>query len=730
MKLSFYRESITEGAAEQLLKLNRRLASLTRSNRYSDSLGLFSQINSSQNPRPDHYTLSTVLTACACLRDVVFGNQLHARAIRTGFKAYAHVANTLLSLYAKTEDLNYVKQVFDEIQTPDVYSWTTLLSACTKLGRIEYACELFDKMPRFNVAIWNAIITGCADNGYDGVAIDLFAEMHRTGIRHDNYTFASVLSLCYVENLDFGKQVNSLVIKTGFLCRTSVVNALLTMYFNCECAVDAYKVFEEAEALEHDQITFNVMIDGLVSVGREEEALLMLKEMQNAHFRPTELTFVSIMSSCSTARPACQLHAQAIKFGLEAFTSVSNAAITMYSSCGDLHAACMVFQRLEEKDIISWNTMISSYSQGNNGKFAILAYLEMQREEIKPDEFTFGSLLASSELVEIIKMVQALVYKNGHILKIQVSNALVSAYSKHNKMDLAYQIFQDINPKNLISWNTIISGLLLNGFAMEGLELFSRLLVSENKPNLYTFTIILSICAGISALKQGKQVHGYILRFGFPIDTCLGNALITMYAKCGTLNWSLNVFNAMIERDTVSCNAMISAYAQNGQSKEAVRCFDVMQDLFMVKPDQATFTAVLSACSHAGLVDDGTRIFNSMVNNYGFVPGVDHFSCIIDLLSRGGYLDEAEIIMTSKHFKAHSSIWWSLFSACAAHSNIRLGRIVAGILLETKQDNPSVYVLLANIYAATGQWQEAANVRELMRRTRTVKQPGYSWISS
>lgn len=733
MKLALYKESIaslTETAAKQLIKLNRTLAELIRSNRYFDSLQRFTQIHSSQNPKPDHYTLSTALTACANTRNVVLGNQLHAHAIRTSIKSYAHVANTLLSLYAKAEDLSSVKKVFNEIERPDVYSWTTLLSACTKLGHFEYACQLFDKIPQCNVAVWNAIITGCADNGREKVAMNLFIEMHKIGIRHDNYTFASVLSLCCMDALDFGMQVHSLAIKTGFLCWTSVVNALLTMYFNCECVGDAYKVFEEAETMACDQITFNVMIDGLASVGRDEKALVMFKEMQHADLSPTELTFVSVMSSCSAAQLAYQLHAQAIKFGFEACISVCNAAITMYSSCANLHAACMVFQRLQKKDIISWNAMIASYIQGNNGKFATLAYLEMQREEIKPDEFTFGSLLASSEFVEIVEMVQALVYKNGLILKIQVLNALVSAYCKHGKMNLAYLVFQDTNPKNLISWNTIISGFLFNGFGMEGLEQFHQLLMSEIKPNLYTYTIILSICASISALRLGKQVHGYTLRFGSSMAACLGNALITMYAKCGALNLSINVFNAMTERDTVSYNAMISAYAQHGLGKEAVRCFDAMQEMIMVKPDQATFTAVLSACSHAGLVDDGIRVFNLMVNNHGIVPGEDHFSCIVDLLGRGGYLDEAEIIMTSKHFKAHSSIWWSLFSACAAHTNLRLGRMVAGILLQTEQNNPSVYVLLANIYASAGQWEEAANVRELMRRTRTMKQPGCSWISS
>ena len=733
MKFSFYKEtiaSITETATEQLLSLNRRLANLTRSKRYSDSLNLFSQIHSSQHPRPDQYTLSTAITSSANLLDIIFGNQLHAQAIRTGLKAYPHVSNTLLLLYRKAEDIKSVKWVFGETENPDAYSWTTFLSACTKLGHVEYARELFDKMPLYNVAVWNAMITGCSNNGHVEVAMHYFIKMHKMGLRHDNYSFASVLSLCSMEVLDFGRQVHLLAIKTGFMGRTSVINALITMYFNCGIVADAHKAFEEAKTVVYDQITFNVMIDGLASVGRDEEALIMFKEMHYTCLMPTELTFVSVMSTCSGARVAHQLHAEAVKLGFEAHTSVSNAAITMYSSCGDFKAAHMVFHRLEEKDTISWNSIISSHIQGNDSKLAIWAYLEMQRTGIKPDGFTFGSLLAKSEFFDIVEMVQALVYKNGLIFKVQVPNALVSAYSRHGKTNLAYRIFQDINCKNLVSWNMMISGFLLNGFLRDGFKQFSKLLMSEISPSAYTFTIVLSICATISALRQGKQVHGYVITSGFCLETCLGNALITLYAKCGVLDWSLRVFDAMTERDTVSYNALISAYAQHGQGEEAVRCFELMQGLSKVKPDQATFTAVLSACSHAGLLDDGTRIFNLMVNDYGLLPGVDHFSCIVDLLGRGGYLDEAEIITDFKHLKAHSNILWSLFAACAAHGNLKLGRMVAGILLETERNNSSVYVLLANIYAAADQWQEAANIREMINRTGMMKQPGCSWIAS
>lgn len=735
MKLPCNREilstiEIARNATKQLIELNCQLLELTRSHRYLDCVKLFNQINSSHHLKPDHYTLSTTLIACINLCDISTGDQLHVHSIKAGFRNCSHVSNTLLSLYAKSENLIYVKQFFSEVTQPDIYTWTILLSACTKLGQLDSACFLLDRMPHRNTAAWNAIITGCAENGNAEIAFNLFRRMHFLGYKHDNYTFASVLSLCSSELLHFGRQVHSLVIRTGFFSRASVINAQLSMYFHCGNDTEAYIVFEEAEVFVHDCVTYNAMIAGLVSNGREKEALTKYKQMFAHSIQPTELTFVSVISSCSSATIGDQVYTQAIKMGYSSCTSVSNATISMFANCGDMKAAQIVFQRLEEKDLISWNTMITSYAQGHFHKSAIVTYLEMRRAAVKPDEFTVGSLLAGSEFINLVETIQALVLKNGLILIVQVSNALASAFSKHGKIKQAYLVFTDISTKNLISWNTIISGLLLNGFPVHGLQQFSELLRSNLKPNVCTLSNVLSICASISNLRHGKQVHNYIIRFGFSSETSLSNVLITMYAKCGTLDGSLRVFDKMIERDTLSWNALISAYSQHGKGREAMQCFEAMQTSGGVDPDQATFTAVLSACSHAGLVDSGIQIFNSMVNNYGFQPGVDQFSCIVDLLGRAGYLNEAERIVTNMQFKDASNIWWTLFSACVANKNLGLARIVAGFLLEIENNTSTVYVLLSNIYADMGQWEEAAKIRELMTTSGVMKQPGYSWIGS
>ncbi|KAL2459053.1 Pentatricopeptide repeat-containing protein [Forsythia ovata] len=729
-KLASSQIAITENFTKSLIKLNCLLKNLNHTEQYWDALHLFQQIHYSHHLKPDHYTLSTALTACSNLHDINVGSQLHGHAIRTGLNEFPHVSNTLLSLYAKSRDIVLVKMVFDEIQRPDIYSWTTLLSACTKLGELEYAFWMFDRSPQENVAIWNAIITGCAENGHDEVVFNLFEKMHVLGVKHDNYTFASVLSLCSLEMLDSGRQVHSLVIKTGFLVRASVINALLTMYFNCRSITDAYGVFEETRGEIGDEITYNAMMAGLSSMERGDDALLIFKDMQNAGWRPTELTFVSVMSVCLWSRVATQVHGQAIKMGFEDCTSVSNAAITMYSSCGNLNAARMVFMRIKEKDIVSWNAIITSYAQESLGADAIFTYLQMQRDNIEPDEFTIGSLLASSEMLVVVEMIQASVIKKALILKIEVSNALLSAFSSLGELNQANKLFHEMSHRNLISWNTLISGFQLNGFPAQGLQQLYELFLSGLKPNVYTLCHALSICASISDLQHGKQLHGYILTSGYFPQISLGNALVTLYAKCGALSWSLKVFQAMIEKDIISWNSIISAHAQHGQGNEAMDCFEAMQDSSGIIPDKATFTAVLSACSHSGLVVDGIRIFSAMVNTYGIEPEVHHFSCVIDLLSRAGFLDISERLINIKDTDIDPSVWWTLFSSCVAYGNLELGSIAARFLLKTEHNDPALYVLLSNLYANVGKWEESADVRELMRRYGVMKQPGSSWIRS
>ncbi|KAJ0966111.1 hypothetical protein J5N97_027249 [Dioscorea zingiberensis] len=583
-------------------------------------------------------------------------------------------------------------------------------------------------MPQRTTPVWNAMITGCVDIGCRDIGLELFVLMHLLGVGLDQYSVVSVISLCdSPEFVGFGTQLHATVVKTGFVaCRVPVVNALVTMYFDCGLVGDALAVFGEGAI--RDEISYNALIAGLVRWGRDEEAFVVFKEMmKEAFFLPTGTTIVSVLSACLTKEVGKQVHAQAIRSGLDASLLVANAFVAMYSDCGDIVSAQQVFDMISDKDSVSWNSIISAYCQQDCYETAIELYDQMLRDGYEPDDFTFGSLLACATCLKYVMMIQAVAVKKGFSSCIGVSNSMLSAYSKCGDIDSAYRVFSNMLFANVISWNSIIAGFVLNGFPMRAIESFSTMLKLGLEPNTYTLSTMLSTFASLSEVKYGKELHGYIVKSTTNCSTAIQNALITTYAKCGELNCSTKVFYRMSQKDLVSWNAIIAAHAQNGDGYGAIRYFKALQTSNIL-PDHVTFTAVLSACSHAGLVDEARLLFSSMFEDYGLEPGRDHYSCIIDLLGRAGHLDEAEKILNSMPYRVDAQIWWALLSACSTHGNARLGGIAAKSILELEPDNAAVYILLSNLNAVAGQWEEASNVREGMRKTGLLKTPGFSWI--
>jgi pentatricopeptide repeat protein len=200
-----------------------------------------------------------------------------------------------------------------------------------------------------------------------------------------------------------------------------------------------------------------------------------------------------------------------------------------------------------------------------------------------------------------------------------------------------------------------------------------------------------------------------------------------MYAKCGRIGVARQVFDKMSSRDVGSWNAMILGYGIHGQGEDAVALFSQMQQTG-TKPDHITFTAVLTACSHAGLVDQGWQYFECMKSDYGLVPKLEHYACLVDLLGRAGHLDEAHDIIKKMPLEPQSNVWGALLGACRIHGNIELGEQAAKHLFKLEPNNAGYYVLLSNIYAEAGRWEEVAKLRTMMKEREVKKQPGCSFI--
>lgn len=265
------------------------------------------------------------------------------------------------------------------------------------------------------------------------------------------------------------------------------------------------------------------------------------------------------------------------------------------------------------------------------------------------------------------------------------------------------------------------------GFFDRALNLFGQMQPTGVKPDSVTYASILPACGNLAALEYGKQFHKDIIRSGFQSDIFVGNALVDMYAKCGSVWEAFKVFEKIGKRNVISWTAMIAGYAMNGHGKEAIKLFQQMQQS-STKPNHITFVGVLSACCHAGLVDDGWQYFHCMVRDYHIMPYMEHYCCMVDLLGRAGFLDEAEDFINKMPLKPDTSIWASLLGACTIHSNIDLGERVAECLFELEPKNPAHYVLLSNLYAVAGRWDDKEKVRRMMKDRTVKKTPGRSWI--
>lgn len=306
-------------------------------------------------------------------------------------------------------------------------------------------------------------------------------------------------------------------------------------------------------------------------------------------------------------------------------------------------------------------------------------------------------------------------------------NAMIAGYAQNGKLRVARDLFDLMPQRNLGSWNSMIVGYAQSGHGEKSFELLFEMQMANVKADQATFASVLSACASLEALEQGKCVHGYIIESGFMSDVSVGNALITMYAKCGCIEDAKSVFDNISKKNYVSCNAMIAAYAQHGYGNEALQLFEQMKQTGM-KPNHITFVGVLSACSHAGLVAEGCYYFHSMSRDYCIAPQADHYACMVDLLGRAGHLDEADKLINEMPFNPDAVVLGALLGACRIHMNVNLGERVAERLFELEPLNSSTYVLLSNIYAVAGRWDDVGKVRMIMKARGVIKKAGCSWV--
>ncbi|KAH9326183.1 hypothetical protein KI387_006361, partial [Taxus chinensis] len=425
-----------------------------------------------------------------------------------------------------------------------------------------------------------------------------------------------------------------------------------------------------------------------------------------------------------------QVHAHTIISGFAYILFIANNLVNMYAKCGKIEDARKVFDKMSPRQSITWTTMVSGYAQNGPEEEALKLFARMQRAGMRLNNYTFPSVMKASAGIGAIqegRQIHSCVIKTGFYLDVFAGSALVDMYAKCRVVEHARQVFDEMPDRNVVSWSGMITGYALNGQNEEALKLFGQALVAGVKPNDFTFSTVFSVCANATALDHGRQVHCLGVKSAFDLFTFVSSSLVGMYAKCGCIEDARQVFEKLPQRNIAAWNAMIIACGQHGRTEEALELFSQVE-LAGMTPNDITFLCVLSVCSHAGLVDEGQHYFDSMSRDYGIAPNPEHYACIVDLLGRSGRLQEADEFIKQMPMEPIASVWGALLGACRMHGNMELGILAAEKFSEMEPHNSGARVLLSNIYAAAGRWDEVAKVRKMMRDHGVKKETGLSWI--
>ena len=452
--------------------------------------------------------------------------------------------------------------------------------------------------------------------------------------------------------------------------------------------------------------------------------------------KPTKFILCTVLNSCAKLlnwHLGVQIHARIIQKGFQDNLFLNSALVDLYAKCDAIVDAKRVFDLMEKHDQVSWTSIISGFSKNGRGKEAILFFKEMLLgSQIKPNCYTYVSVISACTGLESVFEQCALLH--GHVVKLGfgvnafVVSSLIDCYSKCGRIDDAILLLGAATELDNILLNSMISGYSQNLLGEEALKLFVEMRNNRLSPTNHTLTSVLNACGSLTILQQGRQVHSLVTKMGSESNVFVVSALLDMYSKCGSIDEARHVLDQAIEKNTVLWTSMITGYAQSGRAPEGLRLFERLVTEEDFTPDHICFTAVLTACNHAGFLDKGIEYFNQMRKDYGLVPDLDQYACLIDLYARNGHLRKAKELMEVMPYEPNSVMWGSFLSSCKIYGETELGQEAADKLFKMEPGSTAPYVALASIYAQAGLWNEAVEVRKLMKQKGLRKSAGWSWI--
>ncbi|KAI5083629.1 hypothetical protein GOP47_0003372 [Adiantum capillus-veneris] len=601
---------------------NVLIAGYVQQGQGQEALGCFQRMQG-EGLSPDAITYACILKACGSMQDADMGTKIHDDIVSQGLlQKKVMLGNALVDMYAKC-------------------------------GALQKAQKVLEELPVRNVVSWNALIVGYAQQEQGQKALGCFQQMQSEGLSPDAITYACILKACgSMQDVVTGIKIHADIVNEGMLRKFVVLgNALVDMYAKCGLIQKAQRVLEEL--CVRDVVSWNALIAGYAQQGQGKEALDCFQQMRSEGLYPNAITFACILKACGSMQDAdmgTKIHDDIVSQGLlQKNVVLGTALVDMYAKCGALQKAQKVLQELPVRNVVSWNALIAGYAQQEQGQKALGCFQRMQSEGLSPDAITYACILkacGSTQDADIGIKIHADIVSQGMLKEdVVLGNALVDMYAKCGLLRKAQSVLEELHVRDVVSWNALIAGYAQQGQGKEALDCFQQMRSEAVSPNAITYVCILKACGSTQDADMGIQIHDDIVSQGLlQKNVVLGNALVDMYAKCGALQKAQKVLEELSVWDVVSWNALIGGYAQQGQGREALGCFQRMQSEGL-SPDAITYICILKACGSMQDADMGTKIHDDIVSQGLLQNNVELGNALVDMYAKCGALEKAQKVL-------------------------------------------------------------------------------------
>ncbi|XP_024543640.1 pentatricopeptide repeat-containing protein At2g33680-like isoform X2 [Selaginella moellendorffii] len=634
---------------------------------------------------------------------------IHSRAAERGYESHMFVASSLVDLYAKCGDVAAARKVFEKMVCKDVVLWTS-------------------------------IMLGHAENGEGEQAMELFQRMKSEGCAPDALTFVAALKACIAlasreeskevdgrlvrtESLQLGTEIYLQAVKSNFHTDMLVSNTAMDFYAKCGSMLDARRVFDGMAS--RSVVSWTVMILGYAENGEGELALEFFERMKTQGCSPNSRTFVAAFKACcclaekeeakqingklvkvKTLQRGTGIYSQAVEScGDSTNIFLVNTVLDMFVKCGSMADARQHFEKMENRDVISWTVLLLGYADTDEFEVVLELFAGMRDEGITPDPLTYVAAfkacagLASKEepkqmdgmLAKLGSLdkgmaVHSQAASGGDDTKIFVGNTLVDMYAKCWSVLDARRVFDKMESHTTVSWNALIQGYADGDQGELALEIFFWMQANGFEQDPRTLAAALKACGSVVAMDTGKAIHARLSRHGLEDDPVLETCLVDFYGKCGCMVHSRHVFDKQTRRDSVAFAALISGYSRQGDMEDAAGMFRQLRHEEL-KPEAVTFVSLLTGFSHAGLADRAKSYFHAME------PRNNELESAVAMVESSKLLEESP---------SNSSVaWTAILSACHKWKNVKIARLAFQNLQRLDAAYGPAYVLMANIYGGT-----------------------------